>query len=471
VLAPAIYAALWATLIDRAEQAGLGARIEGDGDNIFVGIVLFADDTKILARDQEDMVALLELAGTYAQSVGARFGHAKCAVTWSLDTEADVGRRWKIPGLDEGTDIATKAAAVHLGLKTVTGGSWKPHFMARKGKWDATEHGKTGVVPMQRAQLLALNATTPTTRAPVMVWEAMAIPNVHLGAVPTAAASKEEMVPLRAAHRAAMHAITGGRTQATCAAACERTTGFRSAGRTRRRILALYILRVLELPEGHLARRILKAAREGWAMGTKWQQAAQEACEAAGMGENWAKFEPVRPKTKARESVRRHLDQVEEDEQEQEVRATSTMLFHRHVFRRVSHLQGQFAVSDGARGQFSTTAVVMLRQLRAGQARLRKYDYKDGQRVDDGKCEAQCGALEDEVHLLAYCKRQGLQEARAKWTKAVRRKGGRITPMDAVGIVALDRAVAPEVTQEKFERATMDFLHDVAKARFGNWLV
>ena len=43
--------------------------------------------------------------------------------------------------------------------------------------------------------------------------------------------------------------------------------------------------------------------------------------------------------------------------------------------------------------------------------------------------------------------------------------------MDAVGIVALDRAVAPEVTQEKFERATMDFLHDVAKARFGNWLV
>ena len=206
-------------------------------------------------------------------------------------------------------------------------------------------------------------------------------------------------------------------------------------------------------------------------MGTKWQQAAQEACEAAGMDENWAKFEPVRPKTKARESVRRHLDQVEEDEQEQEVRATSTMLFHRHVFRRVSHLQGQFAVSDGARGQFSTTAVVMLRQLRAGQARLRKYDYKDGQRVDDGKCEAQCGALEDEVHLLAYCKRQGLQEARAKWTKAVRRKGGRITPMDAVGIVALDRAVAPEVTQEKFERATMDFLHDVAKARFGNWLV
>jgi len=113
----------------------------------------------------------------------------------------------------------------------------------------------------------------------------------------------------------------------------------------------------------------------------------------------------------------------------------------------------------------------MLRQLRAGQARLAKYAYKNGQRVNDGKCEVQCGVTEDEVHLLANCKRQGLQEARAKWTKAVQRKGGRITAMDAVGIVALDSTIAPEATKEEFELATMAFLHDVAKARFGNWLV
>ena len=68
-------------------------------------------------------------------------------------------------------------------------------------------------------------------------------------------------------------------------------------------------------------------------------------------------------------------------------------------------------------------------------------------------------------------------EVRSKWAKAIGKTEDKLTYKDAVciwstvRIVALDETMAPRVSPPDFRRATLEFMRDVALARFGGRLI
>ena len=62
-------------------------------------------------------------------------------------------------------------------------------------------------------------------------------------------------------------------------------------------------------------------------------------------------------------------------------------------------------------------------------------------------------------------------EVRSKWAKAIGKTENKLTYNDAVRIVALDETMAPRVSPPDFRRATLEFMRDVALARFGGRLI
>ena len=99
-----------------------------------------------------------------------------------------------------------------------------------------------------------------------------------------------------------------------CASLLEEVTGMRSVEQVRRRKLAAYVGRTIALPDGHIAKEILRAAREGKAMSGAWRAAVEEACEAAGAGSMWETFATTGGRARMRAAARVNLEAAERAE-------------------------------------------------------------------------------------------------------------------------------------------------------------
>jgi hypothetical protein len=271
-------------------------------------------------------------------------------------------------------------------------------------------------------------------------------------------------------HREAMRARTGGRTAGYCEALLEAVTGMRSVADVRRRKLVSYVARGLGLPDGHLAKEVLRAASEGRAMSDEWRGEVMEACRAAGIERAWAAFS--KPGAAAKKAIRVSLDQAEKASRSAAITAGTGIEFQRHVTAVLRRSGRSLALGDQLTEAHSTTGIVFLRQARADMVRSNRNAFIGNVRVNGGDCaEAGCGGREDVPHMVATCKGWGLPEARKQWATAVGRTDRPLTYNDAVRLVALDETMAPAVTAAIFRRETLRLMRDVAKARFGGRLV
>jgi len=328
------------------------------------------------------------------------------------------------------------------------------------------------VVPRQRAERMALNACNMDDAAAVLVFDGMLCPNVHFGAAATAGSPSSHLAGLREVHRDAMRAITGGRARGFCAALLEEVTGMRSVEQVRRRKLAAYVGRTIALPDGHIAKEILRAAREGNAMSGPWRAAVEEACETAGTGRMWEAFATTGGRATMRAAVRVNLEAAERAERAGGIRAGAHLTFQRHVAKVVEAKGRRLAPEAQLDEAHSATGVTFLRQARADMLRTNRNMFAaGGGRVNDGRCAVQgCGGCEDVAHVVASCTGWGLPEARNRWATAVKRTDKQLTYEDAVRIVALDESMAPGVTAPVFRRETLRLCREIGLARFGGRL-
>ena len=383
--------------------------------------------------------------------------------------EMDAQLNGGLGALDAGDSIPTVRESVHVGLKFHVDGTWRAHFKYRKGRYYETEN-RAGIVPRQRAERMALNAGTADDAAAVLIFDGMLTPNVHYGAAATAGCPETHLAGLRGVHRDAMRARAGGRTAGYCEALLEAVTGRRSVADVRRRKLVSYVARGLALPDGHLAKEVLRAAREGTAMSDEWRGAVAEACRAAGTEGSWTTF--AKPGAAVRKAIRANLDQVEKANRRAAIRAGTGIQFQRHVAAVLERRGRPLALGDQITEAHSTTGIVFLRQARADMVRGNRNTFVGNGRVNGGDCAvAGCGGREDAHHIVALCKGWGLPDARKRWATAVGRTDGPLTYNDAVRLVAMDETMAPAVTAETFRRETLRLMRDVAKARFKGRLV
>lgn len=391
---PDLYSVFINDVIDDVKNAGLGISVE----DVWVGIVLFADDMLLLADTEQDLRAMMEVVETTAARWHYQISDRKSQVMVTSVTTRSFAYVPDVPFTFNSAPVSVVDFIKYLGVEITATGSWREVVQRLR----RSARARFGMLAAGGVNMYGYHVPTG-----VRVYNTMVRPIVEYGAdvwTPDATRSRE----LETLHNWAARTITGLNSW-TAVEAVHADIGFYRAETRRDELKLRRFYRLHAMPNDWLVKKVYAIRRQDWLSGRRrplghpWFYETEAVAERVGL--RGALTDPdtaLERVTKAewhemvKDAVQRHAAATWRDGA-----AEKSSL---HLLRRVKEApEFEHYLKEGSREQRRT----MLR-LRAGvlpvPATLQRRDHELTALATPPPCPA-CSRVvrADELHMLVDC--------------------------------------------------------------------